>query len=243
VALADVLEAAGLDDGARHVAFLGCDTSPESGPPQQFGGSISRQKAFAGEVLLAWEMNGTPLPAVHGAPLRVVVPGYIGARSVIWLTQVTAQADPSENFFQARAYRLLPDGVDPDTAPPGTGVQLGSVAVNADILNPADGATVNAGRLGVRGYAFAGDDRSIVRVDISHDGGAAWQQAQLLAEPSRWSWRRWRADVELPAGAAEIVARAWDSAAGTQPPDAAQLWNPKGYVNNSWARVRLNVKP
>jgi sulfite oxidase len=243
VALADVLRAAGLHDGARHLEFLGCDTSPESDPPQPFGGSISRQKALAGEVLLAWEMNGEALPAMHGAPLRVVVPGYIGARSVKWLTQITAQAEPSDNFFQARAYRLLPAGVDPDAAPTGTGVQLGSVAVNADILDPADGASVIAGRLSVRGYGFAGDDRRIVRVDVSTDGGAVWQQAQLLDEPSRWSWRRWRADVELPAGPAEIVARAWDSAAGSQPRDAAQLWNPKGYVNNSWARVRLNVEP
>src|ERR1039458_9109758 len=240
---ADVWRAAGLHDGARHLEFLGCDTSPESDPPQPFGGSISRQKALAGEVLLAWEMNGEALPAMHGAPLRVVVPGYIGARSVKWLTQITAQAEPSDNFFQARAYRLLPAGVDPDAAPTGTGVQLGSVAVNADILDPADGASVIAGRLSVRGYGFAGDDRRIVRVDVSTDGGAVWQQAQLLDEPSRWSWRRWRADVELPAGPAEIVARAWDSAAGSQPRDAAQLWNPKGYVNNSWARVRLNVEP
>jgi sulfite oxidase len=194
-------------------------------------------------VLLAWEMNGEPLPAVHGAPLRVVVPGHIGARSVKWLTQIMAQAEPSENFFQARAYRLLPDGIDPDTAPPGTGVELGSVAVNADILDPEDGATVSAGRLSVRGYAFAGDDRRIVRVDVSTDGGAGWQQAELLDEPSRWAWRRWRADLDLPAGSAEIVARAWDSAAGTQPRDAAQLWNPRGYVNNSWARARLNVEP
>ena len=94
-----------------------------------------------------------------------------------------------------------------------------------------------------RGHRFTPALGGIVRVDVSTDGGAGWQQAELLDEPSRWAWRRWRADLDLPAGSAEIVARAWDSAAGTQPRDAAQLWHPKGYVNNSWARARLNVEP
>jgi sulfite oxidase len=241
VALADVLAAAGVGDGAEHVAFLGADVSSEARPVQPFGGSIPRHKALAGEVLLAWTMNDEPLPPLHGGPLRMIVPGYIGARSVKWIARITAQSAPSENWFQARAYRLLTADVDPEQAPPGAGTALGAVAVNADILVPGDGATVPAGEIEVLGYAFAGDDRRIVRVDVSTDGGRGWAQAELLEDLGPWAWRHWRARVRVAPGPAEIVARAWDSAAATQPEHPRDLWNPKGYANNSWARVGLTV--
>ncbi len=239
--LADLLMAAGYREEARYVEFLGADISPEAVPPQRFGGSITLRKALAGEVLLAWRMNGEPLAPVHGAPVRVVVPGYIGARSVKWLQQIVVRSSPSENFFQAHTYRLLPADADPDAGLAGAGLALGAVAVNADILTPASGTTVRAGRIEVIGYAFAGDDRHVVRVDISASAGRKWQQAELLDPPSRWAWTRWRARIAVEPGSAEIVARAWDSAAATQPEDPAQLWNPKGYANNSWARARIEV--
>jgi sulfite oxidase len=242
VRLADVLAAAGVRPEAGHVAFLGADESDEAQPPQRFGASIARHKALAREVLLAWAMNGAPLPAVHGAPLRAVVPGYIGARSVKWLERITARATPSDNWFQASCYRLLPPDADPDAAGPGAGVPLGAVAVNADILQPDDGATLAAGPVRVAGYAFAGDDRSVVRVDVSTDGGRTWRQAKLHDQASPWTWRRWEAEVTLEPGPGEIVARAWDSAGATQPADPAEVWNPKGYANNSWARLRVTAR-
>ena len=110
VSLAAVLGSAGVQRGAAHVAFTAPDVSQEADPPQPFGGSIGLDKALAGEVTLAWAMNGQPLSAAHGAPVRVVVPGYIGARSVKWVEQVTVQDHPSDNYFQATAYRLLPPG-------------------------------------------------------------------------------------------------------------------------------------
>ena len=119
--------------------------------------SIPLRKALAGEVLLAWEMNGEPLTPAHGAPLRALVPGYIGARSVKWLTGVRALAEPSQGYFQAGA----PTGSSPGS------IALGAVAVNADILVPADGAVGAAGPLEVVGYAFAGDDRRSCGVDVS----------------------------------------------------------------------------
>jgi len=241
VRLTDVLAGAGLRESAEHVAFLGADVSEEPDPPQAFGASIPRHKATADEVMLAWAINGEPLPAVHGAPVRLVVPGYVGARSVKWLERITAQAEPSANFFQAETYRLLPAEAEPDAIAPGDGVALGAVAVNADILAPDDGATVAPGPARVSGYAFAGDDRRIVRVDVSTDGGWSWRQADLLDQQGPWTWRLWEAEVEVAAETAEIVARAWDSAAAAQPESAAHLWNPKGYVNNAWARVAVSA--
>lgn len=239
--LTDVLDAAGIADGARYAAFEAPDVAPEAKPPQRFGASIPISKAISDEVLLAWEMNDQPLPTVHGAPVRVVVPGYIGARSVKWVDRISVQERPSENFFQAIAYRLLPPGVDPYTAPPGDGLALGPLAVNSAILTPGDGATVPAGSTTVTGYALAGDDRGIARVDVSLDGGQNWHQAALDDALSAWSWRPWRITLDLPPGEVEITARAWDTAAAVQPEHEAPLWNPKGYFNNAWARTHLTV--
>jgi sulfite oxidase len=238
VALGDVLALAGPLRGAAHVGFDGADISQEAKPVQRFGGSIPLDKAFRPEVLLAWAMNGEPLPPVHGAPLRAVVPGYIGARSVKWLERIEVRSTPWEGYFQHVVYRLLPeDGI----VGPGAGMPLGLVALNADVLTPADGETVAAGALEVRGYAFAGGERHVVRVDVSLDGGTSWSQAELLDDLGRWAWRQWRITVELAPGEHEILVRAWDSSAATQPEDEAALWNPKGYVNNARPRVRVRA--
>jgi sulfite oxidase len=238
VALADVLALAGPLRGATHVGFEGSDRCVQANPPEPFGGSIPLDKAGRPEVLLAWGMNGQPLPLVHGAPLRVVVPGYIGARSVKWLERIEVRSTPWPGYFQHVAYRLLPEDAIPG---PGAGMPLGLIALNADVLSPTDGETVAAGPVEVRGYAFAGGERHVARVDVSVDGGAHWSQAELLEDLGRWAWRRWRATLALAPGEHEIVVRAWDSSAATQPEDEAALWNPKGYVNNSRPRVRVRA--
>jgi sulfite oxidase len=120
---------------------------------------------------------------------------------------------------------------------------LGLVALNADVLSPADGETVAAGPVAVRGYAFAGGERHVARVDVSLDRGAHWRQAELLDDLGRWAWRQWRITVDLAPGDYEILVRAWDSSAATQPEDEAALWNPKGYVNNARPRVRVRAAP
>jgi sulfite oxidase len=242
VRLADVLDAAGARraDGL-HAAFSAPDVSPLAFPAQPFGGSIPLPKAFSEEVLLAWQMNGQQLPKVHGGPVRILVPGYIGARSVKWINAVTVQAAPSENYFQAVAYRILPADSDPDTSDPEAGTSLSSVALNCDILVPDDGAEVSAGSLSIRGYAFVGDDGGVDHVDVSVDDGRNWRRATLHPARSRWAWRRWSLTVEAQPGPLTITARAWDTTGATQPESAASLWNPKGYANNSWARVRVQV--
>lgn len=238
VRLADVLRDVGVEADGTDVVLTGADVSDEPGDPEPYAVSVPLEKALAPEVLLAWSMNDAPLPAAHGAPVRVVVPGWIGARSVKWLERVAVADGPAQGHFQAVAYRLLPADATPAR---GRGVPLGAIAVNADVLAPADGATVRAGPVHITGYALAGGDRTVVRVDVSTDDGTTWAQADLAPAASRWSWRHWHADLDLPPGTTRVVARAWDSAAGTQPSDPAQLWNPKGYVNNAWARVTLHA--
>jgi len=174
---------------------------------------------------------------VHGAPLRVVVPGYIGARSVKWLTRIELRSEPWPGYFQRVAYRLL----TPEQAPgPGKGMPLGLVALNSDVLVPEDGDEVPAGEVEVRGYAFAGGDRHVARVDVSTDSGQSWSEAELVDDLGRWAWRHWSIMLNLTPGEHQILVRAWDSSAATQPEDEAGLWNPKGYVNN--ARPRITVR-
>lgn len=242
VFLADVLAAAGVAPDARHVAFSAPDVSPLADPPEPYGGSIPLTEAISGQVLLAWSMNDRPLPDVHGAPLRVIVPGWIGARSVKWLERVTVQAQPSDNYFQAIAYRILPPDADPAKVTPGEGFSLGPVALNCAILDPDGTAPVPPGPTEIAGYAFAGGDRTAVRVDVSLDGGGTWSQAELDAPDGPWTWQHWRIRLGLPAGDVTVTARAWDSTGATQPESPAGLWNPGGYANNSWARLRLTTR-
>ncbi|SDR88275.1 sulfite oxidase [Actinopolymorpha singaporensis] len=240
VRLRDVLDAAGIGEGAAHVAFAATDVSQRARPAQPFGGSVPLAKALSEEVLLAWEMNGEPLPAVHGAPVRVVVPGWIGARSVKWLHRISVQADPSDNYFQATAYRMLPADTDLDQAGPGAGISLGPVPLNCDFLSPDAGTRCPSGHAEVAGYAFAGYGGGVARVDVSADGGGTWVQAELDPQVSPWSWRMWRVTLELPAGEHELLARAWDFGGATQPESPRSLWNPQGYGNNAWARLRVS---
>jgi sulfite oxidase len=238
VALADVLALAEPQPDSFHVGFEGADRSTEVQPEQRFGGSIPLDKASRPEVLIAWAMNGEPLTPVHGAPVRVVVPGYIGARSVKWLTHIELRSTPWAGYFQDVVYRLLA----PEQAPgPGHGMPLSLVALNSDVLSPADGAEVAAGKIEVRGYAFAGGDRHVARVDVSTDEGQTWCQAELLDDLGRWAWRHWRTSLELGPGEHTILVRAWDSSAATQPEDEAGLWNPKGYINNARPRIRVRA--
>ncbi|HEV8338249.1 MAG TPA: molybdopterin-dependent oxidoreductase [bacterium] len=243
VALRDLLSTAGVLADARHVAFLGLDEVEREGRTFGFGGSIPIQKAISQEVLLAYSMNDAPLAPLHGFPLRVVVPGYIGARSVKWLAEIVVQAAPSTNHFQSHAYKLFPPQVGAAEADWADGLMLGEVPVNAVICQPVDGERVPAGRIVVRGYALAGGGRSIERVDLSIDKGATWTTADLLGNSHPWAWRLWEAEVTVAPGPCQIVVRAWDSAAQTQPEDVGAIWNWKGYVNNAWHRVEVRVAP
>jgi sulfite oxidase len=240
IRLRDVLQAAGLETGAGHVALTGLDRCSEEGELIPFGGSIPLTKALAPEVMLADEMNGRPLPPAHGFPLRVVVPGYIGARSVKWLATITVQSQPSTNYFQARTYRLYPSRVRSETTPE-HGFSLGETPVNSVVCQPGQGAVVSGPRVHARGYAITGGTREIERVEVSLDQGVTFTTARLLNGGEAGAWRLWEAELELGPGPYELAVRAWDSAASTQPEHAEGIWNLKGYINNSWHRVRFTV--
>jgi sulfite oxidase len=213
--LADVLAGAAAE--GRHVAFRGLDRAVVEGGTEPFAASIPIEKALAPEVLLAYELNGEPLPPEHGFPVRVVVPGYVGARSVKWVDEISIRQAPSTSFFQIRDYALH-------------GEPLGEQALNAAICR--------ASRTEVAGYALGGGGRPLERVEVSADGGRSWAAAALeehSAEP--WSWRLWRAEVDLGSGAHELVVRAWDGSG--QPESLADAWNERGYMNNAWHRVEL----
>lgn len=239
--LAEVLAEAGVLGEGRHVAFTGFDRVERLGARFGFGGSIPVGKALAPEVLLAYEMNGEPLTPPHGYPLRALVPGYFGARSVKWLGRVEVRREPSDNYFQTSAYRLAeaPDG-SADGVDWARAVPLGELPVNSVICDPADGAEVPAGRLTVAGWALAGGGRTVERVDLSGDGGKRWTRCELLRSDP-WSWCFWGGEVALRPGRHTLVVRALDSAAQLQPERLESVWNVKGYANNAWHRIGVTA--
>jgi len=239
--LGDVLALAGIDPAAAHVCMSGLDETERHGHRFTFGGSLPLAKALHPDTLLVDEMNGAPLPPVHGAPLRVIAPGYIGARSVKWLESITLAADPSDNYFQAVAYRLFPASEQRDSVDWDSGIMLGELSVNAVICTPAAGASVPAGKLEVAGYATAGGGRVVARVDVSADGGATWRPAAIEPASEIWAWRFWSITLDLPDGQHELVARMIDSAANTQPAEPSLVWNFKGYMSNAWHRIAITA--
>ncbi|MGQ0605263.1 MAG: molybdopterin-dependent oxidoreductase, partial [Anaerolineales bacterium] len=164
--LRDVLEAVGVEEGVWLVAFTISDEVTRHDHTFSYGSSVPIEKALNPEVLLADTMNGAPLPAVHGYPLRIVAPGYIGARSVKWLQSISLQAAPSDNYFQSHSYRLFAphvraEHVRAETVVWEEGLMLGEQSLNAVICAPEAGAVLRAGTVRVSGYAVAGGLRSV----------------------------------------------------------------------------------
>src|SRR5690606_25661994 len=138
-----------------------------------------------------YQINGVPLPPEHGYPVRALVPGYIGARSVKWLGRITLQKAPSTNYYQAHAYKLFPPTVRADTVNWNEGEMLGSLPVNSFIASPRAGAQVTESRLTVQGIAVPGGDAVIDRVELSCDGGQSWQQVNFTSPRRQWTWCFW----------------------------------------------------
>ncbi len=243
VRLIDVLRAAGAcEEHDLFVALNAHDIAENEGADDApYGVSISMVKAQADDVLVAWAMNGEPLTVEHGAPLRVVVPGYAGVRSAKWVREIRVQDKPSDAFQQAKDYLLFPPDMRKETQDLARGIPINEMPLNAAICEPANGAELAAGKIKVEGYATA-TDRSITRVDVSMNGGRNWEQATIEDHGNaRWSWTLWHATLDIPAGDHELVVRAWDAAGQTQPAQPDDTWNYKGYLSAAWHRVRIRT--
>ncbi len=226
VPLAAVLERAVVQASALHFWMEGADRGPIPATPR-FLRSIPRETAL-GEALVAYEMNGQPVPLLHGGPLRLVVPRWYGMASTKWLTHMHARATESDNHFMARGYRYA-DGSPVDL-----------MRVKSIITAPRDGDLVDVGTTRVTGVAWTGTG-TVEHVEISSDGGRTWQQARFTSEPRPGMWRLWEADAAIrSAGKQGVRARATDTAGHTQPEHASP--NPGGYGNNSIHEVRVNAR-
>lgn len=233
--LGPVLKEAGLDGGAIEVVATGADEGELPGGDRgAFARSLPVEAARDPGVLLAWAMDGEPLPPEHGAPLRLVVPGWYAVASVKWLVRIEAVTEPFLGPYQALRYVYVGEEGTPHRSP------VARMRVRAVIARPAHGATVTAGsEAEVAGSAWSGG-RRVARVEVSTDGGSRWRDAELgeavgphAAVPWRLAWRPERV------GTHEIVARATDDAGDVQPLDAR--WNRYGYGNNVVHRVAVSV--
>jgi len=241
VPLREVLRAVGVEADAHYVAFTSLDEAQFEGEKVHFGSAIALEKAFAPDVILAYEMNGEPLAPEHGFPLRVIVPGYIGARSVKWLRAITLQEHVSTNPYQARDYKLFPPEITAQTADWNRGKTIEDLVLNAAITTPQEGETVAAGPTRVRGYAITGAGAPVERVELSVDGGKTWTTANIVERADPFAWCFWEVTAALTPGDRQLIVRAWDASKQTQPEDVRQLWNFKGYMNNAWHRVKIHV--
>jgi sulfite oxidase len=241
VRLSEVLRAAGVQPAAAHVEFIGLDRVERHGQTFGFGGSIDLEKALDDDVILATRLNAEPLPRAHGYPMRVVVPGWIGARQVKWLGRINVLAEPSGNYFQTKAYRIQREQHPDDPRDVSAGVAMTGVPINAVIIDPEPGATVPAGVVRVRGWALGSEGRPLRAIEVSADGGHAWTAAQSIASEGKWTWTFWQAELQLGAGAHVICVRAADET-DVMPSSVHETWNVKGYGNNAWHRVPITVR-
>ncbi|CAJ1405540.1 unnamed protein product [Effrenium voratum] len=227
----------------KHIIFKGLDSMEAS---------IPVQKALSpyGDVLLAYEMNGESLPKEHGAPVRIIVPGVVGVRNVKWVGKITASQEEAQGPWQRGiAYKgFSPNvkeltGIDIEKIP-----SMQDLPVQSAIVFPKAGSTVELDDIEVKGFAWSGGGRGIVRVDLSLDDGKTWITADLQdgkdqAYNRAWAWTFWEASVPVPDSLKgkdiTILCRAVDSAYSTQPERPEPLWNLRGLNCNCWHRVSI----
>ncbi|XP_052196698.1 sulfite oxidase [Diospyros lotus] len=257
--LVDVLELVGIPkltsatwSGGKHVEFISIDKcKEENGGPYKASIALSQATNPAADVLLAYEMNGEPLNRDHGYPLRVVVPGVIGARSVKWLDSINIIAEECQGFFMQKDYKMFPPSVNWDNIKWSTRRPLMDFPVQSAICSLEDVTIVKHGKITVKGYAVSGGGRGIERVDVSIDGGKTWVEAsryQKTGTPynpddessDRWAWVIFEATADIPTST-EIVAKAVDTAANVQPENVESIWNLRGVLNTSWHRVQFRI--
>jgi DMSO/TMAO reductase YedYZ molybdopterin-dependent catalytic subunit len=241
--LKDVLARAGVGKLALEVAFDGADTGVLQGTPD-FMKSLPIWKAMDENTLVAYEMNGAPLPHWNGFPVRLVVPGWTATYWMKHLSAINVLVKPFDNFWIKTAYRI-PKGKFPvidrfTSQETDANTPITEMVVNSLITNIDAGAQFKLGQtIELRGIAWDGG-YGIARVEISDDGGASWRSAQLESDAGRFSWRQWRAEVRpREVGALTLMARASNRLGATQTFDLVQ--NPAGYHHNVVQRLTVSV--
>ena len=219
-----LLESAEPEERTVAILVEGADSGATSGGSKTvFARSLPIAEAMRDEVLLAFDLNGEPLTAAHGAPVRLIVPGWYGMASVKWVTRMSALSQPFQGYFQNQRYIYEEPG-RPTT--PVTRMRVKSI-----ITSPVDGATIERGSMEVAGWAWSGNGR-IVRVEVALDEGGGWRDAELHPPHSSHAWVRWtlRCEPDQP-GRHVLRSRATDAAGNSQPDTIA--WNRLGYGNNA----------
>jgi len=236
--LRDVLQRAGVKSTGKHVMFRGLDEVPGKVPP--FIRSIPIEKAIDSDTLIATHMNGLPLTKHHGFPARALVPGWIGAASCKWLTEIKVLESEFVGNFMSPGYRFPNQPGQPGEAvKPEDTHPLTALSVKSVIAGPLDGATVKSGKVSVHGAAWAGE-ADIAKVEISTDGGTSWNPATLGHDQSHYAWRLWSFNWKAAkSGDYAILSRATDSQGRTQP--STPVWNPSGYLYNAIDQVKVHV--
>jgi len=235
--LRDVLQRAGVKSSGKHVMFRGLDEVPGKVPP--FIRSIPIEKALDSDTLIATHMNGAALTKHHGFPARALVPGWIGAASCKWLTEIKVLDSEFVGNFMSPGYRLPNQPVKPgDTVKPEDTHPVTTLNVKSVIAGPADGTRLKPGRIPIHGVAWAGE-ADIAKVEISTDGGSSWKAATLGQEKARYAWRLWHHEFAAKAADYSILSRATDSQGRVQP--EAPVWNPSGYLYNAIDQVKIHV--
>ena len=235
-----ILEEAGLLDDAVEILFTGYDRGVDQNVEQNYERSLPLEEALREEVILAYEMNGQPLPPQHGSPLRVLVPEWYGMASVKWLKEIKAISEPFEGIQQAVLYHYRQSEEDPGT--PVTRKSPHALMVPPGIPDYLSRTRhVRPGRTLVEGRAWSGWGL-VERVEFSSDGGGTWDEATLGEPVGRHAWRPWSYEWEATEpGEYELCSRAADATGRTQPVDDTEAWNQGGYGVNVVQRVTVVV--
>jgi sulfane dehydrogenase subunit SoxC len=237
--LRPLLEEAGVEEGTVEVLFTGLDRGIEGGEEQSFQRAVPLDEALRDEVLLAYEMNGTPLPPQHGFPLRLVVPGWYGMTNVKWLERIELLDRAFGGYQNAMGYRLRQ--TEDEEGEPLSRMQPRSLFAPPGIPEFfTRDRTVGTGEVELQGRAWSGL-APIEAVDVSVDGGSTWAAAELEPQGERWTWRGWSFRWDARSGDYVVCSRARDEAGNEQPVDLP--WNLGGYANNAVQTVRVTVTP
>jgi len=235
--LRPLLEEAGVGEGAVELLFTGVDRGSEGGDEQAFQRSLPVEEALRDEVLLAYEMNGAPLPPQHGFPLRLVVPGWYGMTNVKWLSEIAVLREPFSGYQQSWSYRVRQ--TEDEEGEPLSRMLPRSLLVPPGIPEfLTRERLVPAGEVVVQGRAWSGL-APVASVEVSADGGSTWAAAELEPEDGRWAWRGWSYRWQAEPGSWVLCSRARDEAGNEQPLEPA--WNLGGYANNAVQRVPVTV--